>query len=122
MRYFEALLSRESARTRTVGLASGGDKPAPDKSDNSPAAPHRTALVGYVGAPEARPPTYLSDPDPDCRRACARSEWLFDASWWGVEDFEERAAILEYDGGLDRAVAERLAIDEIADRSSYGGA
>jgi hypothetical protein len=31
-------------------------------------------------------------------------------------DFEERAAILEYDGGLSRAEADRQALREIAER------
>jgi hypothetical protein len=34
-----------------------------------------------------------------------RNAWTADAR----EDFEERAAIMEFDGGLDRAEAERLA-------------
>jgi hypothetical protein len=32
------------------------------------------------------------------------------------EQFEERAAIAEYDGGLSRAEAERLALDELQDQ------
>jgi hypothetical protein len=34
------------------------------------------------------------------------------------EDFEERAAILEYDGGLAREEAERQALREIEERNS----
>jgi len=31
------------------------------------------------------------------------------------EEYEERAAIIEYDGGLTRAMAERLAMRQITD-------
>ncbi|MDI6450227.1 hypothetical protein [Anaerobaca lacustris] len=34
---------------------------------------------------------------------------------WRI-DWEERAAILEYDGGLNREEADRQALDEIVDR------
>jgi len=34
---------------------------------------------------------------------------------WRIE-FEERAAILEYEGGLSRDVAEKKALEEIAER------
>jgi hypothetical protein len=38
---------------------------------------------------------------------------------WRIE-FEERAAILEYDGGLSRDTAERQALREIAARLVWG--
>ena len=34
-----------------------------------------------------------------------------------VELYEERAAIMEYDGGMDRATAERMAADDVLGRA-----
>jgi len=53
-------------------------------------------------------------------------EWLRDPAnkrrlmrevWPEVDDFEERAAIREYDGGQDRAEAEREAYREVMERA-----
>lgn len=49
----------------------------------------------------------LARRDPEgLRRALESDKWLAMAEW---EAFEERAAIMEYDGGLSREDAERLA-------------
>jgi hypothetical protein len=37
------------------------------------------------------------------------------------EAYEERAAIMEYDGGLPRAEAERLAMEEVVGRRRVAG-
>ena len=42
--------------------------------------------------------------------------YLFHLPQEWMEEYEERAAILEYDGGLDRALAERQAYHEISRR------
>jgi hypothetical protein len=45
-----------------------------------------------------------------------RKNWRDELATWPAEwreDFEERAAIMEYDGNLPRAEAERLAFEDV---------
>jgi hypothetical protein len=48
---------------------------------------------------------------PDVRDFFDRSAWDEEVDWQAA--FDERAAILEYDGGLSRPEAERLAREQI---------
>lgn len=44
-------------------------------------------------------------------------EWS-EQDWWAA--FDERAAIMEYDGGLTRSAAEAAALEEVGERRSKG--
>ncbi|OXE37420.1 MAG: hypothetical protein CGW95_01585 [Phenylobacterium zucineum] len=54
-------------------------------------------------------------PAPPNGRLSASGSFLVFASEDEAADFEERAAIREYEGGLSRAAAERLAWSDIQD-------
>ena len=95
------------ARIATVAVANPEERktaPIPDDLEN---------LIRRAGTYwEYSPEDYdlvrdLARRDPDgLRRALESDKWLAMAEW---EAFEERAAIMEYDGGLSREEAERQA-------------
>ena len=113
MKYLEALLARDAARVEAGGDRPGTPRPAADNTAKSPEATDGTTFVGNVASPLAHDPADRALADGDGRPVAAGEMDAPDLSAWGPEEFQERAAIMEFDGGLDRAEAERRALVEV---------
>ena len=83
-----------------------------------PTAGEWVPLAGTVGSDEAAPDQWLTDKVPTVPTVPTEKEDIAQASPLLTPDQEERAAILEFEGGLDRATAERLAQGRLLD---WGG-
>lgn len=68
------------------------------------------------GAPSPSTPTVKLHPSPESRAEEHRPIYFSDPAL--QELFDERAAILEFEGGLDRSTAERKALGEVSSRAS----
>jgi len=83
-----------------------------------PRAGEWVPLSQTVGAAELAPDQWLTDKVPTVPTVPTEKEDIAQASPPLTPDQEERAAILEFEGGLDRATAERLAQGRLLD---WGG-
>ncbi len=109
MKYLNALIAREAAREASLAQGAGSSRPTTDITAKSPEGGESEPFVGNVSAPPAslvaESPTIGPEAPPTAEAPVGLSGPV---TRWS-EDTEERAAIMEFDGGLDRAEAERRA-------------